>query len=183
MTSSEVVELLRNNLDEKHGVVNVRAVIDSIMAKEDPAQALEQLLKDNSVSEWHYYGLEGLRSLAIRGDLKPDHARMVLNDLTVRFAQERGADEYYNSIRSIAVSPKPETALVVLEFAGERLDKQDWGDWCWLAFFAVGTFLERESNRVPSELAHRLQDVVGKEREETRRAQLTEIVNLALERG
>jgi hypothetical protein len=98
----EIVGLLSKFADSDHYVVDVRSAMKML---DHPLEDLEKVLSDPSVSEWHYYALEGLRSIAAENPVSLHDARMIMEG-TKRVAQEYGIDEFYKSVDALASSPQ-----------------------------------------------------------------------------
>ena len=177
MTSSSLIELLMSNVSEPYGLVNVQAVIDELTAhKIDPAVALTDLFRDPEASAWHFYALVGMRSLALHRRLKQKHADTLLR-MTEALAPYADTDEYFKTISVLACSR--ETAPVLVKFVRQTLEKKNIQDWRWLAFFAVGSILEKKTASIPRELVKKLLDEAPNEPEPQRREQLEEIADVA----
>jgi hypothetical protein len=60
-TTEEIVNVLSSHVNDEHFVVDVKAAIKQLR---DPRSDFETLLSDPTVPQWHFYALEGLRSIA-----------------------------------------------------------------------------------------------------------------------
>src|SRR5438105_612851 len=158
---TDTVNVLRKHTKPDHGVIDVRGAISELETNgKEPVEAFLALLNDSDSREWHFYALEGLRSLGAAGRLDSS-AGLVLLTATMRDAQSRDMDEYYRTISALAASP--ETAKLVVRFIIERLSKRDVRDWRWLAFYAAGMLSERVPTAITLEAAARLANAANDE--------------------
>ena len=137
-----VIDLLNNNYDAEHGVVNVRPVVDALTKSvSDPLDEL--WAKFRSEKRWHSPILEAMRLLAATGRCNERGAGEIL-DATDTVAQEAGNDEYFKTINALAVSAKTAPTLTKsldrwLK-SGKDFERR-------LAFYAAGMLLEHNGSR------------------------------------
>jgi hypothetical protein len=171
--ADSLIGLLQDNMLQDHGVVDIRAVIKELEARNrSPVAEFTNLFHDPAASTWHFYAMVGMRSLAFYRRLKQDDAYTLLV-MTDKLASQVGVDEYYKTISALAVSS--ETAPVLVDFVQQRLDRRDIPDWRWLAFFAAGTLVKERTAQIPLHVAQRLIPEAAAEPEPQRRGQLEEI--------
>jgi hypothetical protein len=173
-TVDEIVSLLSRHVDSEHFVVDVKAAMKEL---EDPRQDFEKVLSDPSVAEWHFYALEGLRSIAGERPISRDDGRMIIQS-TKGVAQRLGIDEFYKSFDALARSPNNVTFLA--DFVSDLLTSRDQRDWLWLAFSAMATLLQRSPffKVVHNPLVQQLITAYEREPVSRRKPQMDEIVRI-----
>ena len=171
-------------LDEKlqrGETIDIRAVVTDLENNGvRTADAFEALLNDPTAFNWHYYALAGMRTLAALGRLPRDKAWTLL-EKTERVAWQMGIDEFYRSIEAVVHTPEIVPAL--LDFVEKRLlGQRDIPDWRWLAFTAVASILQSETEEISSALKDRstlkdrLRQETGKEDDPARNRELEAVV-------
>lgn len=139
----------------------------------EPLKDLEGVLSDPSVPEWHFYALEGLRSIAGQQKLSPDDGRIIIEG-TNRVAQQLGADEFYKSVDALARSP--DNFPYLRDFISDLLSLRNQRDWLWLAFSAMATLLYRRPEEATGAVAQQLMAAYLQASPSRRRPQMDEIV-------
>jgi hypothetical protein len=139
-TVEQIVNLLSHHANPKHFVVDVKAAMKDL---EDPRQDFETVLSDPSVAEWHFYALEGLRSIAGKAGEKPLSRREIeiFIKSTNSVARQVGIDEFYKSFDALARSR--DNVSYLADFISDLLSSRNQRDWLWLAFSAMATLLQR----------------------------------------
>jgi hypothetical protein len=164
-----VVQRLSRHVDEKHGIVDVNSAMKDL---DHPQDDLKTVLADPTVPEWHFYALEGLRSLAATGNTSPEDGRIILEG-TKRIAQRLGTDEFYKTFDAMAHTKK--NASLLADFANDMLNDRDQRDWLWLAFSAVGTLLQHNwSDAITEGLRWKLMHAVREQQADERESQMAE---------
>lgn len=173
-----LLNLLKSNVDLTHGVINVRAVVTELdNQKKDPAEEFIRLFSDPESSAWRFYAMVGMRSLADRGRLKKEQAQKLL-EMTETLVQARmSMEEYYKTISALASTK--ETALVLVDFVQQKLEKKEPPQWRWLAFVAAGDLLQTRKVAIPSTVVKKLLEEVPNEPEPQQKRYLQEIANAA----
>jgi hypothetical protein len=141
-----VVELLNKNYDPDYGTVNVRPVIDAIVASsKDPFHEISGAF-NNVEPRWHLPILEAMRVLAATGCCTPEQTGDMFK-ATETVAAESGRDQYYKSINAVVVSPK--IAPVLTQYIAAWLHHGRENEFYrQLAFYASGMLLQRKMSSV-----------------------------------
>ena len=181
MTDS-LIDLLKSNVVEGHGVTNVWAVVNELEKQnKNPATEFTRLFYAPEGKPWCFYAVVGMRSLVERGSLKKEEARTLLKMTETLVLARRSMEEYYRTISILASSR--ETAPVLVEFVEEKLGEKDQTQWRWLAFFAVGELLQAQKATIPRAVVEKLLEEVNKEPEPQRRWYLNEVATTAQRRA
>ena len=136
-TVNETIDKLSRHRSDEYFVVDVNSAISEL---DNPREDLEAVLTDPSVSEWHFYALEGVRSIVESQAIAPDDFQIILES-TKRMADRFGNDEFYKTFDVLGRTP--ENARFLTYFANNLLNTRDHRDWLWLAFSATATLLDR----------------------------------------
>src|SRR5262245_23299208 len=150
----DVVALLLAHYDPKYGVVNVRPVVDALVAdSRKPFDELEMAFH-TAEPQWQRPILEGMRTLAADGRCSREQAKKLL-DATVSVAADVGVDEHFHTINAVAISSDaaealPEYAARLLGGPRKDLDRR-------LALYIVAMLLDRGTASVPDSLWDALQ--------------------------
>lgn len=167
-----VIDLLNENYDAKHGVVNVRPVVDALVKTlGDPFDVL--WAKFRSEKTWHSPILEAMRLLAATGRCNERGAAEIL-DATYTVAQETGTDEYFKTINALVMSPK--TAPTLTKFVDDCLHSGNDFE-RRLAFYAAGMLLEHNGWRYLNSIQDALQSAADAETSPERKRDYKELVN------
>jgi hypothetical protein len=169
-TAEEIVQLLGKYLNKDYFVVDVKAAMREL---KNPLQDFEQVLSDQSLPEWHFYALEGLRSIAGQQKLSQNDSRIIIEG-TNRVAQQFGSDEFYKSFDAFARSP--DNTPYLRDFVMDLLRSRNQRDWLWLAFCAMATLLHRRHDLATGAVAQQLIDAYREAPPSRRRPQMEEIV-------
>jgi hypothetical protein len=136
-TVDEVIDKLSRHRNNEYLVVDVKSAMREL---KNPREDLETVLIEPSVSEWHLYALEGVRSIVESQVIESNDFRVIL-DSTKRMADRFGTDEFYKTFD--VLGRIPENARFLTNFASDLLNTRDHRDWLWLAFSATATLLDR----------------------------------------
>lgn len=172
-TVAAIIDTLKRNTNNKYYVVDVSAAIKQLT---EPREDLEQILRDPTVSDWHFYALEGLRSIVENESINASDFAVILNS-TKNLALRFGIDEFYKSFDSLA--NQPSNSHFLANFVTDLLSSRDQSDWLWLAFSAMSTLLQRQE-QIPSPqlqtLAAQLRNAYETGPETLRKPQMREIL-------
>jgi hypothetical protein len=177
---ADIRNLLADNYDSKHGVVNVRPVVDELMREDNPVgQALAIF---NEEPRWRGAILEAVRVLAASGKCDEKGAEDIINATDV-FANESGTDEYFKSINALATSARTTPALVsyVEQLLTPSLSRSFERR---LIFYTIGMLLEhkksllenREASKRFAQLKDGLESVVRAESSVQLKQQFQEVL-------
>jgi len=73
-TAHEIVDLLGRHASP-HFVVDIKAAKEEM---ENPLRDFKTVLSDQTVSQWHFYALEGLRSIAAESSISPEDGQIII---------------------------------------------------------------------------------------------------------
>jgi len=172
--ADSILDQLRNNYDERHGVVNVRPVVDNLLkTSTNPFAEVSATFRD-AEPRWRMPILEAMRVLAASGKCTEEGAQDVLK-ATEAVAVESGDDEYFKTINALVASPKAATALTayvlrLLEMGRNSFARR-------LAFYTVGMLLEHRTAQLSDGLHNALKYAAEEEKSEQLKRQFQELLN------
>jgi hypothetical protein len=167
-----IVDLLRKNYDDQHGVVNVRPVVDKLLERsKDPFS--EAWAAFDVDPQWHLPILEAMRVLASTGYCTVEGARYLINATEI-VAAEFGSDEYFKSVNALVASPKAAPALT--SFISSLLNVETNEFRRRLAFYIFGILLERRTAILPDEIRDSLISAAKGEKSASLKKQFTELL-------
>ena len=171
--AERIVDLLRSNYDEKHGVVNVRPVVDQLLRTSSAPFAEVSASFETAESRWRLPILEAMRVLAASGHCTENDVQGVLR-ATESVAAESGADEYFKSVNALVASPK--TAGALTGFVSRLLDNPRRDFERRLAFYTIGMLLEHRTAKLPDGLRGALRTAADAEGSDQLRRQFVELL-------
>jgi len=141
-----IVELLRSNYDEMHGVVNVRPVVDRLLKSPDRAFADVAAAFKTAEPRWRLPMVEAMRTLAATGYCNENQAPDLIR-ATEAVAVDSGTDEYFKTVNAMVSSRK--TAGALLFFVERLLESGKSTAFArQLAFYTVGMLLDHQTAQV-----------------------------------
>jgi hypothetical protein len=167
-----IVEMLRKNYDDHHGVFNIRPVVDSLLQEFRPFSEVSASFRE-AEAKWRLPILEAMRVLATIGRCTEKEANDVLS-ATDDVVNEFGTDEYFKTVNALVGSPKAAPALT--GFALRLLRTRGDGFPRRLAFYIVGVLLEHHTATLSNQLRQELADAAGIEASEQLREQFREVL-------
>jgi len=175
-TVAEIVKVLERHVNDEYFVVDVKAAMKEL---DNPQLDFKNVLDDLKVAEWHFYALEGLRSIAGKDTISSDVGRAII-DGTKMVAQQLGIDEFYKTFNALA--GRRDNASFLADFVSDLIKWHDQRDWLWLAFSAMATLLQRQPDAVTDKLAGELEQAYDKEPTTLRRKPMDEILQILRQR-
>lgn len=167
-----IVDLLRKNYDDQHGVVNVRPVVDKLLERSnDPFS--EASATFDVEPQWRLPILEAMRVLASTGYCTEEGARYLMHATEI-VAAEFGSDEYFKSVNALVASPTAAPALT--SFIKFLLNAETNEFRRRLAFYIFGILLERRTAMIPDELRDSLMSAAKSEKSAPLKKQFTELL-------
>src|SRR5580765_2373984 len=100
---ADIVEMLSKNYDSDHGVVNVRPIVDALLASSDDPFAEFSQIFDGLDMQWRVPVLEAMRVLAASGHCTQKQTDKIFSATDV-VAADSGIDEYFKSVNAVVVS-------------------------------------------------------------------------------
>src|SRR5260370_38933309 len=170
--ADHIVDLLNKNYDANHGVVNVRPVVDTLLASSDDPFAQFSVIFDDVDPRWPLTILEAMRVLAASGNCTQRQADEIFR-ATDRVAAESGVDEYFKSVNAVVVSAKIAPALPQHI---ERWLKTEREFYRRLAFYTSGMLLERKMSALLKNLRAQLESAAKAESSEKLKGQFNEVL-------
>jgi hypothetical protein len=113
-----IVEMLRKNYDDQHGVFNVRPVVDSLLNQSRPFAEVSSSFRE-AEPKWRLPILEAMRVLATTGHCSEAEDVLRATDVVVG---EFGVDEYFKTVNALVGSPDAAPALT--GFVSRLLQRQ-----------------------------------------------------------
>ena len=139
---TDIVDLLSTHYDAKHGVFNLRPVVDHLMREDDPFTAAFIALR-TADPQWRASILEAMRALAVAGRCTDEGANRLL-EVTESIAKNNDADELYKTVNALAGSSQTIPALV--RYMGRLLSQNPLGSAeRYLIFYIVGMLLSHKA--------------------------------------
>jgi hypothetical protein len=169
----QIINSLSRHVNRGHLVVDVKAAMKDL---EDPRRDFEKVLSDPSAGEWHFYALEGLRSIAGEQTLSPEDIKILINS-TNSVARQVGIDEFYKSFDALARSP--DNVSYLSDFISDLLSSRNQRDWLWLAFSAMATLVQGRPEVGAGPVGKQLIDAYYEE-SSRRKPQMEEIIGMMM---
>jgi hypothetical protein len=169
---ADVVGLLHKNYDPTYGTVNVRPIVDALVASsKDPFSEFTDVFY-KAEPRWHLPILEAMRVLAATGRCTQEQTGEIFK-ATETVAAESGTDQYYKSVNAVVVSPKIAPALAG-QIAG-WLNRQN-EFYRQLAFYTSGMLLQRKMSEVLKTIIPTLESAAKSESSSNLRSQFSEVL-------
>jgi hypothetical protein len=165
-----IVEMLRKNYDDQHGVFNVRPVVDSLLNQSRPFAEVSSSFRE-AEPKWRLPILDAMRVLATTGHCSEAEDVLRATDVVVG---EFGVDEYFKTVNALVGSPDAAPALT--GFVSRLLQRQRDDFARRLAFYIVGVLLEHHTATLSSQLRQELNAAVETESSKHLSGQFREVL-------
>lgn len=168
-----IIDLLRSNYNEEHGVTNVRPVVDELLAKSRTPFPDIAVTFRNAEPRWRLPILEAMRALCVVGRCTQDDAELLMR-ATETVAADSGNDEYFKSINALVASRRSAPALISFVARWLRVPQDEFTR--RLAFYVVGMLLEHQTAEITDEVWTALKSAADSEGSDKMKAQFADIL-------
>lgn len=173
------IEILNASIDEQTGTPSVLRWIESMRtAGLNPGAEFLDVLEDRRRRPLHYSAIQGLRSLAVKGELDKSRCARLLQYAEEISTAEADDEILIDTLGSVASSP---TGVTILPSFIERW--VDDADKRWFGFYAVGSLINRGASDFSDSFFRKIIGAAAKETSADRRTRYVELVgNMLLRR-